>query len=144
MQKVPAQSLLTPAGGGDGRTRARQMRWHGLPFLGSGLALISKKGGRVGTSKARFWTLQVPALQSPSRVTFKACPSVWDHTRARMAKTWPALPKTHRLGTITTGNTGRIGSCSLKISTEQDAWADGNARDIVQLYRCWQTHNPSP
>lgn len=58
-------SLLTPAGGGDGRTRTRQMRWHGLPFLGSGLALISKKGGRVGTSKARFWTLQVPALQFP-------------------------------------------------------------------------------
>lgn len=75
----------------------------------------------MDTSKARFWTLQVPALQSPSRVTFKACQSVWDHTRARMAKTRPALQKTHRLGTITAGNTGRIGSCSLKISTEQDA-----------------------
>lgn len=55
-----------------------------------------------------------------SRVTFKACLSVWDHTSGKTAKAWPILETMHGLGT-NSGGVGRTGFYSLKLSTEQDA-----------------------
>lgn len=56
----------------------------------------------------------------PSRVTFKGCPSVWDHTSGKTAEAEPVLQKMHGLRTDG-GEVGRTEFYALKISTEQDA-----------------------